>query len=187
MRVSCFGSSKDTPRELYEEMKAVGRLLALRGVGIATGAFSGVGMQAPAEGAAGRIPIIGYSYGGRPANSYVTELVDCLELARNIPFDADYCLRLAGLFSSDAFIVAGGGGPGTFFELIATINFNQKFWTPRKRTALLEMRSGGSAWNDRMLDELQLWGVLNGDVASAIRVVRSAQQAVRWACDGVES
>ena len=117
----------------------------------------------------------------------MTELVDCLELARNIPFDADYCLRLAGLFSSDAFIVAGGGGPGTFLELIATINFNQKFWTPRKRTALLEMRSGGSAWNDRMLDELQLWGVLNGDVASAIRVVRSAQQAVRWACDGVES
>ncbi|PYS54500.1 MAG: hypothetical protein DMG13_07920 [Acidobacteria bacterium] len=186
MRVSCFGSGKDTPNDLYEEMKAVGRLLALRGVDIATGAFSGVGMQAAPEGAAGRIPVTGYSYGGRPANRYVTELVDCLALARNIPFDADYCLRLAGLLSSDAFIVAGGGGPGTFLELIATINFNEKFWSPKKRTAILERRSGSGVWNQRMLDELQLWGVLKGEVANAIRVVSSAEQAVRWACDGLE-
>src|SRR5262245_54196116 len=133
MRVSCFGSGKDTPGELYLEMKEVGRLLARRGVGIATGAFSGIGMQAALEGAAGITPATGYSYGGRPPNAYVSEVVDCSALARNIPFDADYCIRLAGLLSADAFIVAGGGGPGTFLELIATINFNQKFWNPKKR------------------------------------------------------
>jgi len=185
MRVSCFGSAKDSPK-LYEEMKEVGRLLAVRGVGIATGAFSGVGMKAAPEGAAGRVPVVGYTYGGAPVNAYVTEVVDCFALSRSIPFDADYCLRLAGLLSSDAFIVAGGGGPGTFLELIATINFNQKFWTPQKRTAILELRSGSSAWDDRMLHELQVLGVLDDEVINAIRVVRSAEQAVRWACDGTE-
>ena len=186
MRVSCFGSGKDTPHDLYEEMKEAGRLLALRGVGIATGAFGGVGMQAAPEGAAGRTPVVGYSYGGTPANRYINEVVDCLALAGNIPFDADYCLRLAGLLSSDAFIIAGGGGSGTFLELIGTINFNQKFWNPKKRTAILEMRSGGSAWNHRMLAELKAWGVLNEEAANAIRVVRCAENAVRWACDGIE-
>ena len=54
MRVTCFGSAKDTPAELYEEMKAVGRLLALRKVGIATGAFGGASGTAVGAQARGR-------------------------------------------------------------------------------------------------------------------------------------
>jgi len=185
MRVTCFGSGKDGPADLYEAMKTVGRLLALRGVGIATGAFGGIGMQAGPEGAAGEVPLTGYTYGGKPANSYISEVVDCGALASNIPFDADYCVRLAGLLSSDAFIIAGGGGPGTFLELIATINFNQKFWNPMKRMAILEMRPGTSAWNDRMLAELMAWGILSEEVSNSIRVVNSAEKAVQWVCDGV--
>lgn len=185
MRVSCFGSNKDQPADLYKEMMLVGKLLAVRGVAIATGAFGGIGMQAPAEGAASsgsKVPITGYSFGSRPPNKYVTEVVDCRALADAVPFDADYCLRLAGLLSSDAFIVAGGGGPGTFLELIATINFNQKFWTPMKRTAILE--TGG--WNQSMLDVLRAWGVLSDEAASSVRVVNSAEKAVRWVCEGIE-
>ncbi|HYR87632.1 MAG TPA: hypothetical protein VE422_26350 [Terriglobia bacterium] len=185
MRVTCFGSGKDEPSELYEEMKTAGRLLALRNVGIATGAFGGIGMEAGPEGAARKVPVTGYIYGGKPPNPHISEVVDCDALATNIPFDAAYCTRLAGLLSSDAFIVAGGGGPGTFLELIATINFNQKFWNPMKRTAILELRPGHGAWNERMLAELMALGVLNEEVSRSIRVVDSAEKAVRWVCDGV--
>jgi predicted Rossmann-fold nucleotide-binding protein len=169
-------------------MLLVGKLLARRGVGIATGAFSGIGMQAPAEGArasGSNVEVVGYTYDSSPPNPYVTDVMDCQALAADIPFKADYCLRLAGLLSSDAFIVAGGGGPGTFLELIATINFNQKFWSPMKRTAILEPR-GANAWNKLMLDTLKTWGVLSDDVARSIRVVNSAEQAVRWVCEGIE-
>jgi predicted Rossmann-fold nucleotide-binding protein len=188
MRISCFGSSTETPSELYDEMKLVGKLLALRGVGIATGAFGGIGMQAAPEGATaeGGIPIVGYTYGGNPANRYVNEVVDCQKLATSIPFDAEYCVRLAGLLSSDAFIIAGGGGAGTFLELIATINFNQKFWKPMKRAAILETRDGApGTWNDSMLAALKTWGVMSEQVAASFRSVNSAQKAVLWACDGV--
>lgn len=185
MRVSCFGSGHDAPHELYEEMRTVGRLLAERGVDVATGAFGGIGMQAGAEGAAqcgGRI--VGYTYGGKNSNRYVTEIVDCQALAGRIPFDAGYCVRLAGLLSSDAFVIAGRGGAGTFLELIATINFNQKFWSPMKRTAILEMNSTAGAWNESMLAELRRWGVLTDETSQAIRVVKSAAEAVEWVSPG---
>lgn len=170
---------------MYEEMRKVGRLLAGRGVVVATGALGGIGMQAGAEGAAqsgGRI--VGYTYGGKNPNRYVTETVDCQALASDVPFDAGYCVRLAGLLSSDAFVIAGSGGAGTFLELIATINFNQKFWSPMKRTAILEMHSKGGAWNEGMLAELRRWGVLTEETFKAIRVVKSAAEAVRWVSDG---
>lgn len=187
MRVSCFGSSRDTPSYLYEEMRLVGKLLALRGVSIATGAFGGIGMEAPCEGARDTgeaVPITGYSYGSIPTNPYINQLVSCQSLTEHIPFDAAYCLRLAGLLSSDAFIVAGGGGPGTFLELAATINFNHKFWNPMKRIAILEMRTSGG-WDNALLDTLTGWGVLTVQVTSSIRVVASAEEAVRWVCGGI--
>ena len=187
MRVSCFGSSKDTPAYLYEEMRLVGKLLALRGVGIATGAFGGIGMQAPCEGARETdeaVPITGYSYGSIPANPYIKQLVSCQSLAEHIPFDAAYCLRLAGLLSSDAFIVAGGGGPGTFLELAAIINFNHKFWNPMKRIAILELSTSGG-WDNSLLDALKRWGILTVQVISSIRVVTRAEEAVGWVCGGI--
>jgi predicted Rossmann-fold nucleotide-binding protein len=188
MRVSCFGSNNSQPRELYDQMKLVGNLLSLRGVGIATGAFGGLGMQAPAEGAVGagsKIPVVGYTFGSRQPNPYITEVVDCRVLSNGIPFDADYCVRLAGLLSSDAFIVAGNGGPGTFLELVAVINFNQKFWKPMKRVAILDVEVART-WNHSMLQALKSWGVLNDHTAGMIRVVRSADSAVRWVCEGIE-
>jgi predicted Rossmann-fold nucleotide-binding protein len=147
-------------------------------------------MQAAAEGAAGsRGRIAGYTYQGMSPNPFINETVDCQALTRDIPFAADYCVRLAGLLSSDAFIVAGGGGAGTFLELIAAINFNQKFWNPMKRTAVLELRGRlqENAWNENMLGQLSRWGVLTEEAAGAIRIVHSAAKAVAWACDGVES
>jgi predicted Rossmann-fold nucleotide-binding protein len=192
MRITCFGSGKDIPNELYEEMKSVGRMLAARGISVATGAFGGIGMQAaPEEASRNGGRAIGYTYQGKRANPFITETVDCQKLTQHIPFDADYCVRLAGLLSSDAFIVAAGGGPGTFHEFIATINFNQKFWKPMKRTAVLERRGSGRlqepAWNQSMLAQLRHWGVLNDEVAKSIRVVDSAEKAILWVCDGVES
>jgi predicted Rossmann-fold nucleotide-binding protein len=186
MRVTCFGSNSDKPADLYNEMVRVGQLLARRGVSIANGAFGGIGMLAPAQGAAstnGSVPVIGYTYGGKPANEYITQVIDCRALAASMPFDAEYCIRMAGLLSSDGFIVAGSGGPGTFLELIGTINFNQKFWNSTKRTAILETNPD-SGWGDSMLDMLKKWGVLKEDVARSIRVVNSAEGAVRWVCEG---
>jgi predicted Rossmann-fold nucleotide-binding protein len=187
MRVSCFGSGKNTSQALYEEMKAVGRLLALRGIAIATGAYGGVGMQAALEGAAesgvaGRA--IGCTYGGQPANEYVTETIDCRVLAKDIPFDAEYCVRMAALLTSEGFIVAGGGGPGTFLELIATINFNEKFWRPRRRVAILEIRDAPEAWNNSMVAQLAKWGVLSDEVSKVIRIVDTAEKAVEWVIMG---
>ena len=186
MRVSCFGSSKDVPSELYEEMKLVGKLLSLRGIPIATGAFGGVGMQAAAEGAAeagAGTSITGYSYGSMPPNPYLTQVINCQLLAASIPFDSAYCVRLAGLLSSDAFIVAGGGGPGTFLELVGAINFNQKFWNPLKRIAILETRERGG-WDHSLIDALMAWGILTEQVSGSIRVVSHAEEAVRWVCEG---
>jgi predicted Rossmann-fold nucleotide-binding protein len=168
-------------------MVRVGQLLADRGVSVATGGFGGIGMRAPAEGAAlshADVSIIGYTYGGRPPNEYIGRVIDCRALAAHVPFDADYCIRLAGLLSSDAFIVAGSGGPGTFLELVATINFNQKFWNASKRVAVLETNLK-SSWGHLMLTMLKDWGVLNETVAGAIRVTNSAEQAVRWVCEGM--
>lgn len=189
MRVSCFGSGQELPKELYQEMKRVGALLARRGVAIATGASGGIGMQAALEGAAEsgiQTRLIGYSYGGEQPNPYVQEHVDCLKLSEGIPFDSDYGVRLAGLLTSNAFIVAGGGGPGTFLELLATINFNQKFWRPMKKVAILEIRTNSDdLWNEGLLDRLKAWGVLSEEVAVAMRVVKSAADAVEWCCGGV--
>ncbi|PYS18412.1 MAG: hypothetical protein DMG11_33450, partial [Acidobacteria bacterium] len=67
----------------------------------------------------------------------------------------------------------------------ATINFNQKFWNPMKRTAILELGTGPGAWNERMLAELTALGVLSEEVSKSIRVVDSAEKAVRWVSDGV--
>ena len=187
MRVSCFGSGQEAPSELYKEMELVGKLLSLRGVAIATGAFGGIGMQAPPAGAASTgigTPVVGYTYGSMPPNTFLTERVDCRTLAAGIPFDAEYCVRLAGLLSSDAFIVAGGGGPGTFLELVAAINFNQKFWDPLKRIAILEIRERGG-WDYSIMDALKAWGILKERVSNSIRVVSHAEAAVRWVCDGI--
>jgi predicted Rossmann-fold nucleotide-binding protein len=187
MRVTCFGSNNDEPQELYKEMVRVGQLLAVRGVSIATGGFGGIGMQAPAEGSAltrAGVSITGYTYGGRAPNEYINDVVDCRALAARLPFDAEYCVRLAGLLSSDAFVVAGSGGPGTFLELVATINFNQKFWSAGKRVAILETNPK-SSWGHLMLMMLKDWGVLNETVEATIRVSHSAEQAVQWVCEGI--
>src|SRR5262245_55060527 len=187
MRVSCFGSGQDLPAELYQEMVLLGKLLSLKGVAIATGAFGGIGMQAAPEGAArtgSKTPVTGYTYGSMSPNAYVTDHVDCRALAANIPFDAAYCVRLAGLLSSDAFIVAGGGGPGTFLELAAVINFNKKFWNPLKRIAILEIRERGG-WDNSLIDALKAWGILDAHVNKSIRVVSHAEEAVRWVCEGI--
>ncbi len=181
MVVACFGSGSGQPGEpMYDAMREVGSLLARRGHAVATGAFGGIGMQAAPEGAGasgGRC--IGYTYGGTAPNAYITETVDCRELTQQMPFPADYCVRLAGLLSSDAFIAAAGGGIGTFLEFIAVLNFNTKFWS--KRIAILSPPPHDGVWNQAMLDQLQAWGLLDDRPRQLTRVVTTAQDAVEWA------
>ena len=131
MRITCFGSGSDTG--LYAEMEQLGCLLQADGyqATIVTGGGRGTGMEAAPKGACNKNPKserIGFLYKEPPdGNQYLTQKFDCRTVAREIcskhtlekfnePLLA-YCVRLAGLLSSDAFVIAIDGGIGTCWNL----------------------------------------------------------------------
>ena len=199
-RISCFGSSRGKPGNImYEAMRKVGALLAEKRAEISTGAYGGIGMKAPLEGAKAKDQLsvrMGFTFLNLPANKLVNWVMDCHHLAKgiifpgiNVPF-LGFGLRLVGLLSADGFIIAAGGGIGTFLEFIAIILFNTKIWGrtwlgkryDRKRVAILHPPKARKikAWNEDMIEHLVDWGFLKKELLSLIKIVQTPEEAVEW-------
>lgn len=199
-RISCLGSGKGNPGSImYEAMKKVGALLADRNIDISTGAYRGIGMRAPLEGAKAKDQLsvrIGFSFLKMPANKSVNWEIDCYKLTKsiifpgiNVPF-LSFGIRLVGLLSADGFIIGAGGGIGTFLEFIAIILFNTKIWGRtwfgkqynKKRTAILYPSEAQSikAWDEKMLEQLVNWGFLKKELLPLIKIVQTPEEAVAW-------
>ncbi len=184
--VAAMGSGEGKPGELmYDQMVEVGRLLAKKGITVATGAFGGAGMEAAPRGAkeSGGTSV-GYTLKGKPGNSFLTSEIDCQKLASGIPFFADFGIRFSGLMDADGFIIAAGGGAGTALELLGIIQFNRKIWKDRKRLAILHPASfDAKGWNWKMIDHFDSWGFLGDpgeNVRDLIKITATPEQAVQW-------
>lgn len=184
--IACLGSGSGSLGDvLYDEMVEVGRLLARSGYAVATGGFGGIGMEAPARGArkVEGATVVGYTMRGKKPNQFITELVRC-EGARfsefEDPVEFQYGRRLASLLTSDAFIIAENGGPGTMVELMAIINLNYKVWKPEKRFAILGYPAASGGWASNMVLDLVKYGLFPESVQHLCKVVRTAQAAVDW-------
>lgn len=180
--IACLGSgSGKIGDSYYDAMVKVGRLLAKKGCVVATGGFGGVGMEAPARGAATGGKTIGYTMLGRQGNAYLSETVDCQKFQdKELSPEIQYGVRLGNLLSADGFIIAANGGPGTMVELMAIINLNYKLWKEKaKNVAILNL--GSNKWNVDMLDRLEAWKMLPREVRSYILVASTPEQAVSWA------
>ena len=181
--ISCLGSGSGKPGDAYyDAMVEIGRLLAQKGYMVATGGFGGVGMEAPAKGATeadGRS--IGYTAFGKPANKYLSDVIDCSNesSAKEIQFG----IRLGNLLCSDGFIIAAGGGPGTMVELMAIINSNYKLWKDLKPVAILKLNDSQVGWDNQMIEQLEQLGVIPETVKPLIQIVRTPGEAVFWATE----
>lgn len=192
--IACLGSGSGASGEpCYDAMVEVGRLLAERGLIVATGGFGGAGMEAPAKGAttAGG-KAIGYTMYGMSGNPYLSETVDCREQYTKstvgpsrtaTPSEVQFGVRLGNLLVADGFIIAAEGGPGTMVELMAIIVLNHKLWKKEpKHLAILKVKGvEGKGWGSNMLDRLEEWGVLPREVRESILIVETPEEAVAWA------
>lgn len=190
--IACLGSGSGASGDpCYDAMVEVGRLLAERGLTVATGGFGGAGMEAPAKGAttAGG-KAVGYTMYGMSGNPYLSETVDCqrqyvdpTKEASRLPSEVQFGVRLGNLLAADGFIIAAEGGPGTMVELMAIIVLNHKLWKKEpKRLAILKVKGvEGKGWGSDMLDRLEEWGVLPRAVRESILVVETPEEAVNWA------
>jgi len=199
-RISCLGSRKGRPGSImYEAMRRVGALLAKKRAEISTGAYGGMGMKAPLEGAKAGDQLsvrMGFTFLDLPANKLVNWVMDCHRLTEgiifpgiNVPF-LGFGIRLVGLLSADGFIIAAGGGIGTFLEFIATILFNTKIWGrtwlgkryDKKRVAILypPKAKGIKGWDEDMIQHLVDWRFLRKDLLPLIKIVRTPEEAVEW-------
>lgn len=199
--VTCFGSGEGKVGDhLYEEMVKVGRLLAENGVTIATGAYGGVGMEAPAKGAkeAGG-KVVGLhlgKYSEKKPNPFLTSSYDASIASNEVGFltkppefhDAKdtYLKRLEYLLNGEAFIIAGGMSLGTLVEFLAVVNLNEKFWTEPRRVALLHPNLLQSKYSveeaaslrrdDAVLEILSVLAKQRG----YLQRVETATEAVNW-------
>lgn len=199
-RISCLGSGRGDPENImYEAMKKVGALLAGRNIDISTGAYKGIGMGAPLEGAKSQNQLsvrMGFTLLDLPANRLVNWVMDCHRLTEgiifpgiNVPF-LSFGIRLVGLLSADGFIIAAGGGIGTFLEFIAIILFNTKIWGKtwsgkhydRKRVAILYplKAKGIKGWDEDMIQHLVDWRFLKKDLLPLIKIVQTPEEAITW-------
>jgi predicted Rossmann-fold nucleotide-binding protein len=166
MRITCFGSGNNT--DLYGEMEKLGRLLQSDGyqATIVTGGGRGTGMEAAPKGAHeqnAQSERIGFLYKDREdANPYLTRTFDCRAIAREIRSKHEpeqfneallaYCMRLAGLLSSDGFVVAIDGGIGTLLEFVAILTALERGFLKAKSMAVL-----GSSPQFSEFDSLIAW------------------------------
>ena len=121
----------------------------------------------------------------RELNTFVIEVINCHRMASGISsFPAEYGIRMCGLLASDGFIMAAGGGAGTYLQLIAFIVFAQKFWPQQqdlKRLAILCPESlERTGWNEGMPEQLGSRGILKPRERELIRIVRTPEKAVAW-------
>ncbi len=202
--IACLGGGSGSPGEvMYDTMREVGVLLARGGAVVATGGYGGAGMEAPIRGAkeSGGKTLV-YLFHNVPPNSYVentgdgeqvTRICDCGAQAHfyaPIPpiREIQYGIRLGGLLTADAFIIAAWGGPGTMTELMAIINLNSKQWrreNRQKRCAILKppmepFTQNESAWNEAMLQSFKTMGLFPESVAPFFACVDTPRRAVQW-------
>ena len=191
--IACLGSGSGQAGEpAYDAMVEVGRLLAQRDCVVVTGGFGGAGMEAPAKGAreAGG-EVIGYTMFGGPSNDFLTREVNCrtqyvanpesLLAGVEPPPEIQHGIRLGNLMAADGFIVADGGGSGTFVEFTAYVNLMVKLWVaaPKKMAILTSGGRPGTVWVE-ILEKLEIWGMLPPGVLPYIFITRFPERAVGW-------
>ena len=182
--VSCFGSGHGKPGDAYyDAMQEVGRLLVQKEFAVATGGFSGTGMEAPAKGAtdAGG-KSIGYIAFYKRGNKYLSETIDSSRLfGQSVVKEIQFGVRLGKLLLSNGFIIAAGGGPGSMVELMTAINLNYKLWKDDpKPIAILRVNDSQPGWNNQMIEQLEQWGLVPEAVKPLIQIVSSPEAAVQW-------
>jgi predicted Rossmann-fold nucleotide-binding protein len=186
-KVACFGGGSGKPGDpMYNKMREVGELLAKNKYIVVTGAGGGI-MSAAAQGAkedAG-CRTIGLTHSGNKPNAYIVDYVDCHKLSKNISYSADYGIRMCGLLTCDHFVFAAGGGNGTFLELIAVINFQEKRWKRagvKKKIVILHpihaLTERINGWDWSMIQQLEDWGLF--DTSMAINVVETPNQVLDY-------
>lgn len=145
-------------------------------------------MEAPAKGAkeaGGRA--IGFTMLDKPGNEFLTQRIDSSIIGRvEESVEVQYGARLGLLLSSDAFIIAAGGGPGSMTEFFAIANLNAKIWRPKKFVAILRLPNsvyGMNGWDKEMLDAFEINGMLPGNVREIIKIKNNPADAVDWVVD----
>ncbi|MFH0830633.1 MAG: hypothetical protein V1895_01055 [Parcubacteria group bacterium] len=189
-RVACLGSGSGSPGDVaYDQMTEVGRECARRGVEVYTGAYGGTGMEAPARGAneIGGTSVgffCGSLFPALQSNSFLTKVIDCHThtMLGGVNWYSTLGIRLTGLLSANGFIVAAGGGIGTFFELVALILHNAKVWNKSPKPIVVLHPSGAwpiKGWELKAFQQLKLWGLIDDTGLSQIYVYNDPINAVR--------
>lgn len=190
-RVTCLGNGKGVPGEpLYNKMVQVGRILAEREIAVVTGAYGGVGMEAPLRGASSAGgTTVGYHMGRhscKDPNKFISDLQDASlngteetlppgSLAYSNASDT-YVRRLGYLLHSDAFIIAAGFDLGTLVEISVLVNLNEKgLWTPKRIVILTD---GSLSRRDSMI--LGLLNDLSDPPIGYLHITSNPQEAVDW-------
>ena len=156
----------------------LGATLAKRGCMVVTGGYAGV-MYAVSRGAviAGG-QTIGYLLTGQETqNAFLTLRITC-----------DYYGRRNRLMQSDAFVVVGNGGIGTWCELMELLHHNAKpgiFWKEPRRVAIVARkgRYDQSSWEEDVLLGLHERGLMKDPPGSDhpwLRIVGTPYEAAEW-------
>lgn len=193
MKIACLGSGDGKPGDpMYDAMVGVGRLLSKPGITVVTGGFGGAGMEAAPRGSqenGGQS--IGYTMGGKLGNKFLTDQVDCHELAKLVGREEwlDFSIRLGLLMNVSGFIIAAGGGAGTMVEFFTAVQFNRKVYGKfipgdKRRIAILyPLETHIPGYDNHMIDYFERLGLL-GDpdehIRDLIQVCDTPAEAVNW-------
>lgn len=190
MLIGFFGSGSGNPGDpLYDAMSEAGKLVVERNHVVMTGAYGGIGMEAPARGAhrVNNSQTVGFTMGGdRLANEFIDQVIDCsyatLQGNRKPTREETFGIRLGGLLAADAFIIGAQGGPGTMVEFFSIINFNSKAWKPGKRIAFLDPESSEptESWAVPLIMLLAKFGLITSEVMDLVHVSMRPENAVDW-------
>jgi len=177
--ISFFGNGNgEAGNELYDKMKKAGKICAEKDIIVVTGAYGGVGMRAPMEGASevgGEM--IGYviDLSTVPVNEFCKRPTVCRS---SEGIEVAFGKRFGYLLKSDGFILAADGGPETMAALMAFVTLSFKVWRRHKKLAILTVSD--SDWDMPMLDKLTGLGLLPASIRSNVALCSSPEQAVEW-------
>ncbi len=166
LTIAVFGSSEARPGEpLYEQARAVGRLLALAGFRVVTGGYGGV-MEAASRGAVesggAALGVVCGNFQGRVPNPYLGEIVESPELFS----------RTRTLIETARGYVVLQGKSGTLAELSFLWALHRAGSLDRRPVVLL-----GDAWRP-LLRHLVQAGMIESEQFDVTRVVDSPEEAL---------